>query len=971
MMKLNMPKLFRPKVSTWECLLEEQYVHLKKWSRILTQGDMQMAEELLQELCLQLLLSRPDPAGIKDLQGYLYISMRNLQLSMLARRSRDLAFHLPVLEYDTLALALEGTSPDELLDRQNELRSICNYAIWRKETAKSASYLLLLFFHGYTRQEIAVLAQLPLSAIYNKLKQIRDEIRQYLESENCIRVAVKKQPPIPRHKKQLLFTRDLYAELRHEICSATATPCLPQTELIESFLPTSDVPICCALLAHIVSCKECLAIVDRHFSRPTLDDREPPQESGYARHSMGGDMNSSQDTSFSALMKRVQKRKENLEEHRPGRIAIAVDGRIVSMHGLQSEETHFALQIPAFERIQYVEIFSDQGLRLMATSLSQNAAERPLNVERKILLSDARSMHFSLLENAEGVNCEISYFDPALNASEFVTQGNDRVQASGSGNRNVLAAFVRNLCTQFTFAHGMGVSVLSLSILGSSALLYRDGYIGDSPVTVLRDVQSSFAAAAKGKVFHQLMAITVVEAASQQEMHGYVETWQQNETHRMVRKLLDAAKVPIAIESCEGENACSTRLLQSHLSANDEALLKQTVWHQIITSATLPAADAVHLRRNPGDFELRFDEFTWKNSMIRNAVFDFDQQQQMRSATFDLESDGRRQHVAMKVVESSFASLTEFPQISGDGLSSELENHGAHAEIQRQTEQPGKMMYTLQAQIALLALLHSSGAESTDAISVSRQADGKILLSGVVEEDVRRRAILQGVQSMAQKDCVVTKLYDPRKQGASRYRMQSAKVIDLQQKRPPFLALLEDSIRRKGMRDKALTSASAEAEQKLMESSQHLLGYSNAVNRLVSDFSERDLEAMGATSAAEWRRMLVEDAEAEDREVNHMRGMLLQLKQENQYAQAASQAGVASGDLRKMAAELHARNERLNRILNQALNADSNGAGDGEGILRSLLGALPDELSKEVLDMAHQKSHAILIPALAAKKVVK
>ena len=56
------------------------------------------------------------------------------------------------------------------MDRQNELRRICNYAVWRKESSKSASYFLLLFFHGYTRREVAALALLPIAAIHNKLK---------------------------------------------------------------------------------------------------------------------------------------------------------------------------------------------------------------------------------------------------------------------------------------------------------------------------------------------------------------------------------------------------------------------------------------------------------------------------------------------------------------------------------------------------------------------------------------------------------------------------------------------------------------------------------------------------------------------------------------------------------------------------------------------------------------------------------
>jgi DNA-directed RNA polymerase specialized sigma24 family protein len=163
---------WRPPAETVEAyqLLATRYPQLLQWATGLARGDRSKAEEIVQEFCLYVTLVKPDLSEVGNLDGYLYTSLRHIYLSSLARASREALRVVRVEDFDSFALAMSCQPTADPVQRQNDLRRICTYAVWRKESSKSASYFTLHFFHGYGRQEIAELARLPISAIYNKLK---------------------------------------------------------------------------------------------------------------------------------------------------------------------------------------------------------------------------------------------------------------------------------------------------------------------------------------------------------------------------------------------------------------------------------------------------------------------------------------------------------------------------------------------------------------------------------------------------------------------------------------------------------------------------------------------------------------------------------------------------------------------------------------------------------------------------------
>lgn len=80
-------KLRNPEeASAPEQVLERYYERLREWGAILTRGDSGLAQEIVHDLCLYFCVAGPDLSKVKNLDGYLYTSLRHIYLSALSRK---------------------------------------------------------------------------------------------------------------------------------------------------------------------------------------------------------------------------------------------------------------------------------------------------------------------------------------------------------------------------------------------------------------------------------------------------------------------------------------------------------------------------------------------------------------------------------------------------------------------------------------------------------------------------------------------------------------------------------------------------------------------------------------------------------------------------------------------------------------------------------------------------------------------
>src|SRR5215470_909776 len=221
-----------------EELFLERYDQLFRWSLQLTGNDHEVAEDLLHDLFIQFTLRQPPIGAIGNLEGYLYVMLRNLHLAHERRANRNRLEQLSIVEYDSAEIGLRTVDPRDQIYAQDELRCVCTYACQRKETAKLASVLILRFFHNYYPGEIAQIMCAPRTAVDKLLRLARGEARASLRSPESLGFLRPKQIGLAATRDFARRNDDFLNELRESVFQSRNGDCLSEAQLSELYRRT-------------------------------------------------------------------------------------------------------------------------------------------------------------------------------------------------------------------------------------------------------------------------------------------------------------------------------------------------------------------------------------------------------------------------------------------------------------------------------------------------------------------------------------------------------------------------------------------------------------------------------------------------------------------------------------------------------------------------------------------------------------
>jgi DNA-directed RNA polymerase specialized sigma24 family protein len=178
-----------PEASTTHInIFAERYNKLLAIARSLTKNDQGQAIDIVHDTLIEFIRYSPDLRKISNLDGYLRAMLCNLFKTQKRRVTVRSECELPIENYDSIESALPGMAdrccnPILLLQIQDVLRAVCEYACFRKERLKLGSVLILRFFHGYHTSEIALIMGVTASAVSHQLKLAQAEVCLYLEAD--------------------------------------------------------------------------------------------------------------------------------------------------------------------------------------------------------------------------------------------------------------------------------------------------------------------------------------------------------------------------------------------------------------------------------------------------------------------------------------------------------------------------------------------------------------------------------------------------------------------------------------------------------------------------------------------------------------------------------------------------------------------------------------------------------------------
>ena len=244
---------------------------LMRWAMHFCENDRQAAEDLVQDTFTQMLSSWESIRNLDQPEKFLYSCLRYGFLRQRRLGRRILMEGLTSVDYESMLVSARHARGQET-EWQNELRRVVTFLCWRKKAIKSASLLLLRFFHGFFPAEIAKIAILPRTSVYDAIDYARQETKAHLSDPKKLQVMHLGLPPAPAFAA-LLAAEQFAEELLNTIFTSCHSPCLPPATLLHRYHSETAIPIDSHLMAHLASCSKCLDLVCRHLELPPRGSR--------------------------------------------------------------------------------------------------------------------------------------------------------------------------------------------------------------------------------------------------------------------------------------------------------------------------------------------------------------------------------------------------------------------------------------------------------------------------------------------------------------------------------------------------------------------------------------------------------------------------------------------------------------------------------------------------------------------------
>jgi DNA-directed RNA polymerase specialized sigma24 family protein len=435
---------FRPKPEKrpdFEEMFFSSYRRLMEWSLQLTGHDREDAEDLVQDLYVQFARVGATLDKVENRDAYLFSVLRNLHYAHLRRAGRSPIDDLTIVDFDTIARGLASMDRRKLLYVRSSLKEVCEYTCERKNTSKSASILILRFIFGYFPSEVMQVVRTTRGAVDRLMQIARQEVRLHLERPNVLRSFT----PEPQHIAFLSALSDdsqtLFLEMRQAIFQNCVGECFEREALERRYKEPRDVGFTTAELAHLVSCSKCLDMANTILGLPLLADRSPDDAIG-RDDSQGPDGGSTgpvvlpssgpkrrKKTQEAEIRNRLERKMREAFEHRPLSLQIAVNGKVRTSQKVTSELSEFHLKLGRAEKLAFVEVLSEQGVRMAYLHVFDPALQQGLKQSEHIALSDDRGLDLTLSFLGDTPSVHVVYRDPVIAEEVAEDTAEDRVPA--------------------------------------------------------------------------------------------------------------------------------------------------------------------------------------------------------------------------------------------------------------------------------------------------------------------------------------------------------------------------------------------------------------------------------------------------------------------------------------------------------------------------------------------------------------
>jgi DNA-directed RNA polymerase specialized sigma24 family protein len=408
---------------TFEDIFFKHYARLLEWAMQLTGRNRSDAEDLVQELYVRFAGTGPVGEHIENAEDYLFSVLRNLQYARVRRARTSAIDDLSVVDYDSAERGLRAIDRNGILFVREDLHRVCDYLCERKNTSRSASVFILRYFLGYFPHEVMRVVQSTRSAVDKAVRAARTEARLELERPGVLRQIGSAKGSKPRTLAEAGDSQSLFMALRAKVFRSCTGDCFGPF-LLERKYEQPAQGFTTVELAHLVSCPDCLDRANRLLGLPLLSERSPDETIGrdtpqgpVASAGASPSLVSSRPKRKSEdprLRKRMERCLQEVHQHRPQRLLIAVDGDIRASQRVTAELSELRVELRPMEKPTFIEVLSEQSICLAFVLVHTLIPEGGLRQVQEIELSDDRTMKVAVSFTAESPMIEVVYSDPLI-----------------------------------------------------------------------------------------------------------------------------------------------------------------------------------------------------------------------------------------------------------------------------------------------------------------------------------------------------------------------------------------------------------------------------------------------------------------------------------------------------------------------------------------------------------------------------
>jgi len=899
--------------SNHEAIFVERYQKLFSWLLHLTDGNRELAEDLVQDAFIQFTFRRPDLSSIENLDNYLYGLVRNLHLSQVRRSTNNRLQPLEVLDYDSSELGLRMTDPRDQIRVQDELRRICHYACARKQSSWAGSVLILRFFHGYYPSEISKVLRNSRQSVDVLLKRARNEIKHYLQSARP-EALLRDSSTFPLGNTGFArATDDFLIELREMILGFNGGACITRKRIERLYLSGKTEEMSRPELAHLVSCESCLDIVNKHLGLVKLADRYPTEtlrrDSGKKDDGNGGNSGGGSPTGD---LGRTRRRAKAVFEHRPQELHIAVNGYVLGSQKINSKLSEQTLEVNLSESIGFVEVFSEQQLRLLFSCIEPPPAG-PHELTEQIELSDGRRLELTLRFRIPWPSLHVAYIDPTFDEMDVSAVEGFEQDPAGTQpldeSEPETASPPESSHSRFSHSRWPTLpgwnfwlrpeaitAMVALVILTALIFVNRSSPPPSAQQILRQSVMNEQAQFARtDQILHRTILLDEKAPSGEVLSHRRIEVWHSAENGITARRIYDGGNQLIA---GDWRRADGVETLYAH-GARPQIQLRpdkrptftvsfENAWQIDLTAqdfSTLAREATLELDESGKTYLVRYRSGTGEGLVHGSLVLSrpdlraIEQQLVIRHAgqerTYSYREANYESHAKSAIAPKVFE-----PEADLLGKDSLTRPRGAAEKLVAPPRPPlsaSLAVATPALEVEALRLLHLAGADMGEQVTLTHLPDGRLNVEALVETDHRKLQILSALSSL--KDNPAVRIDVSTVAEALRRKPQikeSTAAIDVSDLTAvtntiPVEAELRAFFSNRGFANDKLGAQVRQFSTRIIVRSRDALNHAWALRRLGERFSPEQLRTLDTETKTKWLGLVRTHASALQQATRNLR----------------------------------------------------------------------------------------------------